>query len=127
MEIDERMVELVRERLRAFPLYEESHVVSVSGREDLRVVGYLPNWECGVDQTKFWLNIQSNKGYILDFRIEECKRRQGNGRRLYRIIEGLLKELGCNEIILTASGYGLEFWPKMGFDIDKDKCKKRIV
>ncbi len=47
--------------------------------------------------------------------IEQDKRKQGYGTRLYLIIEAICKDLGCIRMQTSPSGQGNYFWPRMGF------------
>lgn len=109
--IADRTRYLLREH---FPLYEESHwawAMRLSDRSRLAIT-YRESQRSFV--TNFNLNIDGDCCYILTFWISEQHWRKGHGTKLYDVVRMIAKEQGCKRIRATPSGFGVEFWPKMG-------------
>jgi len=111
--------EKLKEKLKNFPLYKDSHYIQVVIKKHI-YIGYSPNDNRieNISGTRFDIEIGPKICYILDFNIEKNERRKGYGSLLVSIIENFCsEEISCKRFITTPSGLAKEygFWEKQGF------------
>ncbi len=114
----------LRKKLKEFPLYEESHCISVVVRDKVWI-GYAPTSRTieNFPKTRFDIQIEPDVCYVVSFNIEEDKWRQGHGSSLAGIIEDFVsEEFDCKRIVTTPSGMSKEhhFWESNGFSYFDD-------
>ncbi len=129
----EEIKRLTRRCLKNYPSYSKEQEVKVAVEKDFVYIGYVTRYDKKFtnsparDSTFFDLNIKGDTCYILDFFIEEKKRRNGCGRKLYGCVEEIAKEFRCRVMNTTPSGEGREFWLRMGFEyIGKMAAEKAL-
>ncbi len=97
----------MRKHLRSFPLFDESHLVRIAELNNKGLwAGYrTTNNNAPTGATHFDLNIIGETCYILWIELLKIERGQNYGRTLYRIIEDFAREIGCDRVRLTPSGW----------------------
>jgi GNAT superfamily N-acetyltransferase len=100
----EQVVELVRQRLRGWPLYSEEHTVSCVPTKKGMCIGYRTQTGFPMKTTYFDVEVQGKTFYVLHIEIVKSERGKGYGYDLYLRLESLARDLDCNEINMTPSG-----------------------
>lgn len=96
-----------------FPLYSEQHSLFAKVNDNKIYIVYDEDQLLVDHRTRAYIQIQGNLAHINSVEVKE--KSKGFGTKLYSAIEEFLKDMGCSLVRLTASGMGLNFWPKMGF------------
>jgi hypothetical protein len=109
----------LREKLRTFPLYEDSQEVLVHSRDEKITYSYTADRRrlpMPSDQTYFDFDIEKDVCFIFGFRIQRDLTRQGYGTRLNNIIEDFAKDKGCSTMRANPSGDSSKlFRKKLGY------------
>ena len=131
MEGDWRDIEKgLRKALENFGLYETRHWIQVVVKNKKICIAYAPSGNRAENfyKTRFDIEMIGDLCNINGFFIESEKRRRGYGRNLYNLIEDFcFEEFGCNKFVTSASGQGVYFWSKMGFNSKKGIEVEKIL
>lgn len=100
-----QLLEVVREEMSRWPLYDSKHIVRVHPMGDRFSIVYRPNMtaEHGFE-TGWSANIIGDVFYLLSIRIPPEFRGKGLGQAMYGICESIAIRAGCKEIRQTPSG-----------------------
>ncbi len=119
---EKSICDLVRESLRSFPLYEESHWVFAVHHEGGISIGYkTTNNNMHDGSTNFDIQIIGDICYILWIELAEDEKGRGFGRGLYSTIENFARSYGCSMVRLFPSGWTrtgktrLEYMMSLGY------------
>lgn len=118
------LAERLKDHLRKFPLYQESHSVSVVIKDETIYVSYAPTPRSmiNLDSTHFDLEIRGEVLDVLGFKIERSERRKGYGTKLQKVVEEFGREIGCKRVVRTPSGQSsIDFLRATGYTVLKDR------
>jgi len=113
---EKTLYELALKHISKFELYDTNQLILVRSTSTGQSIAYITEpGERQKETTRLDLTICDTYGDLIWMCIAPEYRRQGYGERLYRRVEDICTETGCSSIVLTPSGAGYSFWPKMGF------------
>lgn len=102
---------IIRKNLRELPFFDsEKHLIRIYELNRDLHVDYLTKTSGIPDgTTHFFLQIGNEEGgkigYLVEIELDERRRGRGEGWSLYESIEGISRNLGCNLLRQTPSGY----------------------
>lgn len=106
------MKDIFINNLKNYELWTEKSKISVHEiNKRFYSINFLANSETisRIHSTHFDVNIIDDLFYLLSIQITKENRGKGLGLKLYNILEKIAKELNCNKIVQTPSG-----WTKTG-------------
>lgn len=103
---DDQAERIVRDFLKYYPLYSrDQHVHALRIENGQLVIGWTADGRATHDRTTYFdMHKIEGRLYLLHIEINEAHRGKGLGEMLYRIVEDIGIELGCDEIWQTPSG-----------------------
>lgn len=126
---EEKLEKRFLEAISKTKIYSPKHHLEVFSFYNRMCVRYGESRVSLSDLTKTLLEIDLLPGEaeIKWFIINESQRRGGLGRELYEATEQVLKDIGCNRILLYPFKEGRSFWPKMGFVPDTRRLLVKTI
>jgi len=90
-----------------FPLFEESHTVDARdlGEEKFWVGYRTTKGRAPRDSTHFDINVERDICYLLWIELVREERGKNHGRALYGAVENIARDLGCDRVRQTPSGW----------------------
>jgi len=105
---DEEIHALVLDELRDFPLFEERQKIDVKRDDESVYIIYRTEEGNPIRTTHFDLQTIGETCFLVEIELEKSHRGKGLGKKLYQVAENVARNIGCNKINQTASGWTIK-------------------